>query len=285
MKDGEVYYECVPEGGEGMEEYKEKARMGGDWDYGGYCGRSIGVSVVDVVIVVIDVMLLMHVNVCDCTAFKCMEIGTPQQLNEKFRDLVPLDTTEYYRDIIQGDTNNPSPFLAVTGGKMVALPRPHSLDVGLARDEWPLPAKQYADAAVTLRFPVGPEDILETLLSSEFRDPKAFGISANRKAVSKTLFENFAESFANMQSGGRPETGGETTEVRESADSSAADSFALDGVDLFDAKIERKKLTRDAIDTIGRRYLRAASRRVQEEEVIEVTYTLTAQGSYRVSCA
>lgn len=103
--------------------------------------------------------------------------------------------------------------------------------------------------------------------------------------MSKTLFENFAESFANMQSGGRPETGGETTEVRESADSSAADSFALDGVDLFDAKIERKKLTRDAIDTIGRRYLRAASRRVQEEEVIEVTYTLTAQGSYRVSCA
>jgi hypothetical protein len=41
LKDGEVYYECVTEGENGKS-FVNRAQDSGDFDYGGYCGRSIG---------------------------------------------------------------------------------------------------------------------------------------------------------------------------------------------------------------------------------------------------
>ena len=65
---------------------------------------------------------------------------------------------------------------------------------------------------------------------------------------------------------------------------SQAAIFALDGVDLYDAKIERKKHKKDAIDQLVGRYLRASRRdqETDESEFIEITYTFTAQGTYNV---
>jgi hypothetical protein len=73
------------------------------------------------------------------------------------------------------------------------------------------------------------------------------------------------------------------TEMSESdkfsQEKSQAAIFALDGLDLYDAKIERKKHRKDALRLDGR-YLRSSRR--AREEVIEITYTFTAQGTYRV---
>jgi hypothetical protein len=148
LKDGEVYYECVPEGENGKL-FVNRAQDSGDFDYGGYCGRSIG----------------------------CLEIGSQTELHSKFVDLEPLEQTDYYQSFIQGNLDS-SPF-AMMGSKMVAFPEPHVMDVGMSQQEWPLPAKQYADAMVTLRFPVsasspGEEDPLESLLATLFADPKSF---------------------------------------------------------------------------------------------------------------
>ncbi|KAL7510518.1 hypothetical protein ACHAXN_007418 [Cyclotella atomus] len=288
FKDGEVYYECVAEGGEGTS-FKEKAEESGDFDYGGYCGRTIG----------------------------CFEIGTEAELKSKFEDLEAIEETEYYRDVIQGDTDAARSF-AKMGGKMVAFPETHVMDVGMFDENWPLPAKQYVDAMVTLKFPVSSEgseeDILQALLSSEFADPESFGSSMNREAVSKTLFMNLADQFVYMSSGGHLQTGEEFTEAQKFAANgsntsaknekepaafsesdkdmseaeyfakpkSQAAIFALDGVDLYDAKIERKKHKKDAIDQLVGRYLRASRRdqETDESEFIEITYTFTAQGTY-----
>ena len=294
VRDGEVYYECVPEGGEG-DTFRSKAEEDGDFDYGGYCGRSIG----------------------------CLEVGTREELEDKFVDLVDLKETEYYQDVIRGDGNvNGSGGSSGTGakGKMVALPDPRVMDVGMAQQEWPLPAKQYADAMVTLRFPVSAtgadeEDVLEKLLSQEFADAERFGKSSNQATMSKTLYKTLANQFAYMGSGGLPKHqkgGGSMSESEKFAQDSIvaqkdiasvvtsennnlsesekfaspkteAAIFALDGIDLFDAKIERKKHTKDSIG-VGGRYLRA-SRNAQESdtEMIEITYTFTARGTYRVS--
>jgi hypothetical protein len=290
FKDGEVYYECVAEGGEGTS-FGERAKESGDFDYGGYCGRTIG----------------------------CFEIGTQSELSSKFMDLKALEATEYYQDVIQGDTDMGGAF-AMMGGKMVAFPETHVMDVGFFQEEWPLPAKQYADAMLTLKFPVhsegSEEDILQALLSSEFGNPESFGSSRNRGAVSKTLFKSLAGQFAYMDKGGIPKTGNELSEAqkfaangsmkkndKEVADFNKSDNdmseagffampksqagiFALNGVDLYGAKIERKKHTKDAIDQLVGRYLRA-SRRDQDidEEFIEITYSFTAQGTYNVRFA
>jgi hypothetical protein len=294
IRDGEVYYECVPEGGEGVDDsssFHTKAKESGDFDYGGYCGRSIG----------------------------CLEVGTRMELEEKFVDLVDLKETEYYQTVIRGD-GNVDGGSSGTGGKMVALPDPRVMDVGMAQQEWPLPAKQYADAIVTLRFPVSAtgadeEDVLEKLLSQEFADAERFGKSSNQATMSKTLYKTLANQFAYMGSGGLPKHqkggGSSMSELEKFAQdtivskkdiasvvtsennnnlsesekfagpNTEAAIFALDGIDLFDAKIERKKHTKDSIGVDGR-YLRA-SRNAQESdsEMIEITYTFTARGTYR----
>lgn len=253
-------------------------------------------------------------------------MGTRDELESKFDDLVNLEETEYYQTVIRGgnDSVDDVPTESSDGGnkKMVALPDPRTMDVGMAQQEWPLPAKQYADAMVTLRFPVssttrsddGDQDMLEKLLSQEFANMDSFGKSSNRETMSKTLYKTLANQFAFMGSGGVPnhlKGGGSITESEKFAQDAIVNKkdlssvskdndnlsesekfaspkteaaiFALDGIDLFDAKIERKKKNH-AKNSIGR-YLRTLSREAQEseEEMIEITYTFTAQGTYRVS--
>lgn len=227
----------------------------------------------------------------DCArSIGCIEIGSRSELEEKFSDLETLESTQYYQDVIQGDTE-PNPYgmssgMAYTGGKWVAMPAPHVLDVGMSQAEWPLVSQQLADATVTLQFPVTAEgrrlatrDSLEVLLSEYFANAESFGTSENSKAMKKVLEKYVRDNIGNLGSGGKVKS-----ESQEFADRQKSEIFAFSGVDLFDAKMERKKKNRrDSIGANLRRYLRG-SRRTQEEEeeVLEVTYTFTARGTYKV---
>ena len=64
-----------------------------------------------------------------------MHVGSRSELEDEFNaDLIPLETTKYYQEVIQGDTI-PNPYgmsagLTYTGTKWVALPTPYFMDVG-----------------------------------------------------------------------------------------------------------------------------------------------------------
>jgi hypothetical protein len=117
---------------------------------------------------------------------------------------------------------------------------------------------------------------LETLLQDVFADAASFGRSDNRQLMGKVIEEYLKENIGKIGAGGN---------VREVGVGEVV--FDLKGVDLYEGKIGRTK--RGGKKSDGRkRYLRA-SRRAQEasssveEEVIEVTYSFTARGSYNVS--
>ncbi|KAL3783416.1 hypothetical protein HJC23_002843 [Cyclotella cryptica] len=244
-------YECIPRGGNGVT-FSDMARQVGDFDQYGYCARSIG----------------------------CVEIGSRSELEDRFDKLELLEDTDYYKNVIQGDTEVDlygMNGMAYTGGKMVALPTPYALDVGLAREGWELAAKQYADATVTLTFPVMKEEEtmvvtpLESTLSGVFVDAESFGTSVHQKTVGKVLEKYVKENIVNLASGGN---------IHKKRSKEAV--FDLSGIDLFDAKMERKtKNNRDASDSLGR-YLRGSRNAQENEEVIEITYSFTARGSYNV---
>lgn len=255
---------CIPKGGNGKE-YAIEAQTYGDFDQGGYCARSIG----------------------------CFEIGSRSELEDAYSDLTLLEQTEYYQDVIQGDTDaNPygmNAELVYTGGKMVALPTPYFLDVGLMQANWPLSTRQFADATISLEFPVAAtagsgsggrslatKESLFSLLSEEFAN---VGTAENSKAMKKVIEKYVKENIGSIGSGGELKS-----EAQEFAGGkSASEVFAFAGVDLFDAKVERRK--KKSGNAIGgyRRYLRASRWIQEEEEVLEVTYTFTARGSYNVS--
>lgn len=240
-------------------------------------------------------MLTVCFHLLDCArSIGCVEVGSRSELEEKFRVLKSLESTQYYQEVIQGDTE-PNPYgmssgIAYSGGKWVAMPSPHVMDVGMTQAEWPLSSSQFADATVKLEFPVtaegrrlGTRDALETLLSEDFADSKSFGTSDNNKAMKKAIEKYVRDNIGNLSSGGKVKS-----ESQEFADGDKKESeiFAFAGVDLFDAKVERKKKNRR--DNIGfGRYLRASRwTQEEEEEVLEVTYTFTARGTYNVStCA
>ncbi|KAL7515932.1 hypothetical protein ACHAWX_001001 [Stephanocyclus meneghinianus] len=243
MLDTEGYYECVPQGGNGGA-YAQMARDKGDFDYGGYCARSIG----------------------------CVEIGSQAELQEKFENLDLLENTDYFENVIQGDALS---HIADYGGKMVAFPTPEVMDVGMSQEPWDLPAKQYADAVVTLTFPVPQvfqsgrklatkESPLETLLTDVFAEAETFGTSVNRQAMGDVLYSYLKENigaFSNFDSWNN-----------ESA------SFTFLGVDLFGANITRKKLNQTNFWSNLRR---AQVDEDNGDEAIEITYSFTARGSYR----
>ncbi|KAL3793751.1 hypothetical protein HJC23_013313 [Cyclotella cryptica] len=243
--DKEGYYECVPQGGNGGI-YGQMARDLGDLDYGGYCARSIG----------------------------CVEIGSQAELEEKFKNLELLEDTDYFQTVIQGDTRSN---VADKGGKMVAFPTPEVMDVGMSLEAWDLPAKQYSDAVVTLAFPVPQgvqsgrklateESPLEALFSNVFAEAETFGTSMNRQAMADVLNNYLKKNI-------------ETFSGSDNSKSEVA-PFTFLGIDLFEAKIERKKLNLRK----SRRYLRRAQGKEDNgDEAIEITYTFTARGSYRVS--
>ncbi|KAL7482504.1 hypothetical protein ACHAW6_008191 [Cyclotella cf. meneghiniana] len=241
-------YECIPWGGNGGA-FSEQARDEGDFDQHGYCARSIG----------------------------CVEIGSRSELEDKFEKLELLEDTDYYKNVIQGDTEMNRygmNGMAYTGGKMVALPTPYVLDVGLVQEEWKLQVKQYADATVTLRFHVAKEEPtmlspFKSELAGVFANTESFGTSMHRKTVGAVLEKYLKENIEKIASGGHILT-----------KDSEAPVFELSGVDLFDAKIERiTKNKKDAIQSYGR-YLRASRNAQEDDEVMEITYSLTARGSY-----
>jgi hypothetical protein len=227
-----TYFECLPRGGEGAE-FGDKARETGDLDYEGYCARTIG----------------------------CFEVGEKSTLEERFKELV----------LKGSDTNTPeegngrnSTFLDDYSGLLVALPTPHTLDVGFSEQEWELPSYQYVDAQITLKFPsaVSLSDLKATLAES-FADYDSFGVSNNRKVLAQMFTQYFRQYDAN---------------------STAASAFALEGLDLFKAEVSAAQEFASSSSNSSR-YLRgSSSRRVQEamdDSGPEITYTLTARGSYR----
>jgi hypothetical protein len=257
-------HECIPGGGNGKY-YSDKARTEGDFDQGGYCARSIG----------------------------CVEIGSRAELEDKFIDLMPLEDTPYYSEVIQGDVENVygmTSGIVYTGGKYVAMPTPYMMDVGLAAAEWPLASRQFADATITLELPLerrrrrlGEENKLE-LLSEEFADGASFGKSENQKFMSKAIEQFLKDNISKLGSGGTMMMQ-ESQKFAEGGGRQESEIFAFSGVDLFDAKmVRKKKKSRDSIDNSSlSRYLRASRWTQEEEELLEVTYTFTARGSYNVS--
>jgi hypothetical protein len=114
---------------------------------------------------------------------------------------------------------------------------------------------------------------LGSLLSEEFGDAQSIGVGENSRAVKKVIEKYIRDNIGSIGSGG---------EVKSDEDKKSA-IFAFSGVDLFDATVHRKSKRVDG--SADRRYLRGALRWMQEkeEEVLEVTYTFTARGSYNVS--
>lgn len=218
-----------------------------------------------------------------------MHVGSRSELEDEFKaELMSLEDTKYYEEVIQGDTT-PNPYgmsagLTYTGTKWVALPTPHFMDVGMTKAEWPLSPNQFADATITLEFPASAARRLETrespleTLVNDFSSSANFGKSKNQKAMKKAIDKFLRDNIPLLGSGGKLK---ESEKFVEEGEEKESEVFAYEGIDLFDGKIERKKKNRDAIGSLGTsRHLRG-SRRIQEVvEVIEVTYTFTSRGAY-----
>jgi hypothetical protein len=95
----------------------------------------------------------------------------------------------------------------------VAYPSTSTLDVGLAREEWPLGTDQYADSELSFSFPSGTtEEDLESIVGA----PEEFGKNPLRDMLEKNLLEYFKEN----------DIGGD---------------FDLRGIDLHSGKISTNK--------------------------------------------
>jgi hypothetical protein len=116
-----------------------------------------------------------------------------------------LEDTDYYQNVIaieaESSQNQPQE------GKMVAMPTPHYMDIGLSQEEWDLPTRQYADATLTLSFPIQKVETvrtltektkLEKLLANIFADSETFGKSINQKSMEDVIHKFLADKFVDQ---------------------------------------------------------------------------------------
>ncbi|KAL7537967.1 hypothetical protein ACHAWF_005955 [Thalassiosira exigua] len=265
------YCDCVPRGGEGYD-YLEDVAEGGDLDLPGYCARSIG----------------------------CIEVGTRSALESKFDRLVPLE---------EGGAEGAVDLEEDPDKLLVALPSTHVLNVGLSEDPWPLSTFQFADSQVTLTFPatVSAEDLTGAV-------PEDFSRSSVKRILETTLARQFAADSGEgtftiqgvellegvitvpevesqqEQSGQESETeeeilAQEMEELEEALEDSAALAVEESKSDLPAARGLRGLQDEAAAAQAGAKHEDAATETTPSLEdvpaVAQVTYTLTARGTYR----
>ncbi len=217
---------CAPYGGEGNA-YRKKVEKIGDLDWEGHCGRSIG----------------------------CFDVGKSFELNEKYPllELANDDQQEMDMEDYVGTIQN-----------IVALPSRNTLNVGLAQDDWPLRAVQFADLQLTLAFPPGTSD--EDLIFA-----RSFAANNVTWAFQKSLSAYFHNK---------------SSDDNEKFDIMGVDllgSRVID-VDAYKAMQEEQPLTSATTSSTSGGYneclTRIPQKSPEEPPPREVTYTFTIRGQY-----
>lgn len=159
------YFECPLMGGEGGMFYDD-AVENGEFDYGGYCGRSVG----------------------------CFEVGRKRDLVQKFENLIEVDEGTGEERVVDSEDGG-------LDDMVVAYPSQHMLDVGLAQQEWPLSTQQYADIALDLLFFENSTEAVLNSLGDALESDSALAESSTALDIKRSLLDTVMsiEGFSDVK--------------------------------------------------------------------------------------
>jgi len=225
-------FDCIPSGGEGGS-YLQEAKRYGEFDMPGYCARSIG----------------------------CFEVDRMQHAHEKSNFDAYSKLHEYSKlQVMENNEalkNEMKKEYQTYMGSLAAVPFAEYFNVGLAQEEWDLPAYQDADLEVTLILP--PDVDLERLLPLYFRRSNV------RRQLEQGLMSFLISDMRTL-------------------------GFDLQGIDLHSGRVHgleegyRKRVMEPTTRKMLRVSTPSATKNSQRETKVithRVTYSLTARGHYR----